>query len=75
VVGEPFRVVDGLTSTRPTRLNYDAVGKVVQLRRGGRHRAYRTARAARCRSLSYVEVTSLDFGPDCSGCGSISAVR
>lgn len=60
VVGEPF-VVDGVTYTPADRLNYDAVGKVVQLRQGedtarinGAHRTLPIP--------SYVEVTSLDSG-------------
>jgi rare lipoprotein A len=60
VVGEPF-VVDGVTYTPADRLNYDAVGKAVQLRAGeatalisGAHRTLPIP--------SYVEVTALDSG-------------
>lgn len=60
VVGEPF-VVDGVTYTPADRLNYDAVGKAVQLRTG--EATVRISGAHRTLPIpSYVEVTSLDSG-------------
>jgi rare lipoprotein A len=60
VVGEPF-VVDGVTYTPADRLNYDAVGKAVELRPG--EATARISGAHRTLPIpSYVEVTSLDSG-------------